>query len=221
MSQQPIDNSKNKANQENLDTMIKGIMNDAQNEADRILEEAKIQAQERNEAKESQIKRILKEAEEKALAQVKIIEQQNASSTTVETKRIHLKVRDEIIKSILKDVEKKLTTLQDRKDYPNMLKDLIIEAAIGLNVDEALVNASAQEKKLISTAMLKQAADEISKMLGKTIKLELSKDTPLLTQGIILTAKNHRTAFNNTFSTRLLRYQSEIRKLIYDRLFKD
>ncbi|MBN2738132.1 MAG: hypothetical protein JXR70_14205 [Spirochaetales bacterium] len=221
MSQQSKDNLVNKGSQDNLDSMIKGIMDDAQKEADKLINEAKVQAQERSEAREIQIKRLLKEAEDKAAAQVKIIEQQSASSIKVESKRIYLKVRDEIIQSILKNVENELVRLQDNKDYRKILKDMIIEAAFGLNSPEAFVNASAKEREMLSPALLKEAADETSKMLGKAIKLELSKEAPLLTQGVTLTAGDHRTAFNNTFSTRMLRYQSEIRKLIYDKLFKD
>jgi vacuolar-type H+-ATPase subunit E/Vma4 len=51
--------------------------------------------------------------------------------------------------------------------------------------------------------------------------LTLSDTPPLKSQGVVLTAADGRTAFNNQVKTRMLRKQREIRMLIYNALFTD
>jgi vacuolar-type H+-ATPase subunit E/Vma4 len=53
------------------------------------------------------------------------------------------------------------------------------------------------------------------------VKLTLSAAPPLKSQGVVLTALDGRTAFNNQVKTRLQRSQRQIRTLIYDALFTD
>ncbi len=58
--------------------------------------------------------------------------------------------------------------------------------------------------------MLKKKYHDLT---GGKISIKKSDENPLFAQGIVLTSINHKTAFNNQVPTRLLRYQSEMRKL--------
>jgi len=51
--------------------------------------------------------------------------------------------------------------------------------------------------------------------------LILSEEEPLKSQGVVLTAADGRTAFNNQVKTRILRHKREIQTLIYNALFTD
>ena len=61
----------------------------------------------------------------------------------------------------------------------------------------------------------------IKKILGFGVVLKVSEEQPLHAQGVVLTAQDGRTAFNNQIHTRMLRKQREIRKHIYDNLFTE
>ena len=63
--------------------------------------------------------------------------------------------------------------------------------------------------------------ERISIKTGRQINLQLSKELPLKSQGVVLTAADGRTAFNNQIRTRMLRKEREIRMTIYDTLFTD
>jgi vacuolar-type H+-ATPase subunit E/Vma4 len=49
----------------------------------------------------------------------------------------------------------------------------------------------------------------------------LSETLPLKSQGVVLTAADGRTAYNNQVKTRILRKEREIRMAIYNTLFTD
>ena len=53
----------------------------------------------------------------------------------------------------------------------------------------------------------------------RDVALELSSDPPLLQQGVVLQTGEGRVEFNNQVATRLIRYQSEIRRIIHRVVF--
>ena len=105
------------------------------------------------------------------------------------------------------------------ENYRSVLVNWITEAAVGLGAESARINASEKERALISDHMLSEIARRIQKNTGKQVSLTLSDAKPLQSQGVVLTAADGRTAFNNQVKTRILRKQREIRTLIYDTLF--
>jgi vacuolar-type H+-ATPase subunit E/Vma4 len=201
--------------------IIKGITRDAQEEAQKIREEAERVAEERREAAERQVASIRKEAEEKCAEQQKRIEQETESAIATETRRILLKSREHIMKSVIREAQKKLEAMIETEEYRDILLNWIAEAAVGLQAKEAEVSSSRKETHLIDSEILKQAQEKVETITGKTVTLEKSSDDPLQAQGVVLTAADGRTAFNNQVPTRIKRLQSEIRNLIYKELFEN
>ena len=208
-------------NMDNKRELIKGIKKDAEDEALRIVAEARQVIADRKKAVEVQAAAILKEAENNARTQVEAIMRWNKSAIMAETRRITLKNREEIIQEVLNRAEQKLLARIADAGYSGILLNWIVEAAIGLNAEQAAVNASKKEKELITEALLKKAEKKIDEIIDKKVALSLSSAAPLLAQGVVLTTKDEKIAFNNQVPTRLLRYQSEIRKIIYDQLFTE
>ena len=106
-------------------------------------------------------------------------------------------------------------------NYRDVLVNWIAEAAIGLDVESAEINASPKELLLIGEELLSKAKDKIGKQTSKQITLALSNASPLESQGVVLTSSDGRIAFNNQVETRLLRKQREIRTMIYNELFTE
>lgn len=198
--------------------LIAGIKKDAQIEADKIIADAKKIVEQRRAAGERQVAAILKDAKQKAQEQVEAIKKNMSSTISVETRRISLRVRDMVIHKTLKYVQDKLESMMGKPGYRQVLIEWIVEASIGLNAREAEINLSAKELPFFEDNILPEAEAKIKELTGRTVILTKSQDNPLLAQGVVLTAKNKRVAFNNQVPTRLLRYQSEIRKIIYDEL---
>jgi vacuolar-type H+-ATPase subunit E/Vma4 len=200
--------------------LIEGIKEDARQEAEKILKQAEKYAGDRKKTVESQVNRIMNQAREKADNQVALIKRNIKSSISVEIKRLNLKIMDRIMSSTVERVKRDIAGMIGTPGYPDILLGWIIEAAIGLNVNEASVNTSLKETEYITEELLKKAADTIFSLTGKKVALKKSTDSPLLAQGVVLYAKDGKTAFNNQIPTRLLRYQSEVRKMIYTSLYR-
>lgn len=203
------------------DNLISGILKDAQEEARRIVEEARAEAARKLEQAKAKALALIRESEAKALAQCGAIRKSAAQGIAVETKRISLRAKEETLAAIIVRVKKRLEAMIGTPAYRTVLSGWIAEAAMGLAGSELEVTSSAKELPLIDEALLREAERAVKDVSGRTVLLK--KDETLLrdAQGVVLTSADRKTAFNNQVPTRLLRYQSEIRKVLYTELFKD
>jgi len=209
------------ANHINNNDLIAGIEKTARVEADMLIIEAEKEVNGMYAAAELQVANILKEAKQKSQDQAKKIKKNMDSTIAVETRRNSLKVYEQIIDLTLDKVREKLKSIIETPDYRQILIGWIVEAAIGLNEPEVEVNASAREMVIIDDNLLGKAEEKIYEITGLRVRMKKSRNDPLLAQGVVIKSKSGRTAFNNQVSTRILRYQSEIQKIIYKELFNE
>jgi vacuolar-type H+-ATPase subunit E/Vma4 len=200
--------------------LLSGIAQDAESEARHIVEEARQAAAERKAAAESQIAGILEEARRKAAGQAENLRRQMVSSAKMEAKRIGLKERERAIQIVLEQARERLARLLESPEYREVLVGWIVEAAIGLGLPEAKVNASVRELELIDEALLGEAETRVLELTGRKVHLIRADGQPLLAQGVVLIGRDGRLQFNNQVTTRLLRLQTKIRKIIYETLWK-
>jgi len=201
--------------------LIGGIAQDAAREAQRILGEAEKAAEDRRAAAEDQARALIEQGESKAQEQAERIRAQAASSLRMENRRKQLRLREQAVQEVLKRVRERLAEMVGTPEYRQVLLIWIVEAAIGLGVPQATVNASAAERGQIDKQLLQDAQNRISELSGKKVSLTVADEDPLIPQGIVLKAGDGRVEFNNQVATRLLRRQSEIRKKIQDTLWKN
>ncbi len=207
--------------QNGKEALISGIEKDAKAEAESIVAEAEKQAEERRKNIGRQIESIYNDAEKKAQQQAEIIKKKALSGVDVEVKRQIMRLRDKVMKEILSRVQKELRALIAKPEYREILQNWIIEAAIGLGVEQVEVNASKDERAWLEKEFIGETEKLIEDIAGFAVALQVSEEQPLRGQGVVLTAQDGRTAFNNQVHTRMLRKQREIRKYIYDNLFMD
>lgn len=201
--------------------LIAGIEKDANAEREKILKEAQTQAAEKKKYSEKKIESLLDEARTKAQEQAEAAKKKIISTAEREAKRRSMHMRSAVIQDILDRVEKKLGSMTGDENYRSTLIGWLTEAAIGLDAESAHVNASAGELKLIDDRVLSEVSRRVRKQAGRQIELTLSDAEPLQSQGLVLTAADGRTAFNNQVKTRMLRNRREIQTLIYNTLFTD
>jgi len=201
--------------------LITGIEEDARKEEKQLLDEGQKRAQEKKAYAEKKAESILTDARRDGEAQGEAVKRKIVSGVELEVKRLSMHARDAVMQDITGRVEAKLNSMIDSPDYKSILTDWIAEAAAGLGADAAQVNASDREKPLIDDKLLALAAQNAAERTGKPVTLTLSDARPLKSQGVVLTATDGRTAFNNQVKTRMMRKQREIRTLIYNALFAD
>lgn len=201
------------------DALISGIEADARSEEQRLIKEAQDQAAEKTKYAGKKAASLVDEARAKATAQAETIKHRAAAEVDREIKRRALKMRDALMHDIVARTEKQLASLIDGPDYRTVLANWIAEAAVGLGVEAAQVNASARELSLIDASLLTEVAQRVTAETGKPMALTMSTAGPLEGQGVVLTSADGRMAFNNQVATRIGRKQREIQALIYDAAF--
>ena len=201
-------------------SIISGIEADALAEEQKIIKEAQDSVAEKKKYAEQKIESILNDAHKEAQAKVEALKKKNISSIQLKLKRRSLNMKDVVMRNILDRAEKKLDSMINDAQYRSILINWITEAAIGLGAESALINAE-KELALINDQLISDVQEKIRNKTGKQINLQLSKEAPLKSQGVVLTAADGRTAFNNQVRTRMLRKEREIRMAIYDTLFTD
>lgn len=202
-------------------SLISGIVEDARMEEEKIMKDAEHQAAEKRKYAEKKIESLLNEAREKAEEQARTVKKKILSGVELEVKRLSMRIQDSVVRDIMDRVEKKLGSMVDDAHYRSVLIDWITEAAIGLEAPSADVNASEKERRMIDKDLLSDAARKVHELTGKQVTLALSEAPPPKIQGVVLTAADGRTAFNNQVKTRLLRRQRDIRMMIYEVLFTE
>ena len=198
--------------------IIRGIYAEAETQAASIVEEARKAADLRIQAAENQAARIKAEAEEKTRSRIDAVEREAATRLVAGKRRIRLKMMEKIYHRIISHCTGEIGKLIGTEEYDRILEDWITQAAEGLRAESALVNCSAPEREAVGR-VLKRAEDRASAETGRHMSLSLSGDPPLPRQGVTVTSSDGRTAFNNQVESRIFRLQSEIRKLVHDRLF--
>ena len=198
------------------DILIAGIEADARQEEEKILAEAEQQAADKRKYGDQKIESMLVDTRHRAEEQAEEIKRKVISSVELEVRRRSLRLRDTILQDLMKQVEDRMKKRVATPGYRAVLRHWIVEAARGLNVDAAEVNASAAERELMDEALLSEAME----LLEHKVDLTLSKADPLGAQGVVLTSTNGRLAFNNQVRTRIQRHQREIVELIHEVLFE-
>jgi vacuolar-type H+-ATPase subunit E/Vma4 len=201
--------------------LISGIEKDAKSEAESIVAEAEKQAEERRKNIGQQVSSILNDAEKKAEQQMEAIQKKVLSGVDVEVKRRLMHLRDKVMKDILGSVQKDLRALITKPEYRDIIQNWIVEAAAGLGAEQAVINVSKEERALLDRKFIEKTEKRIKGILGFGVMLNVSEGQPLRGQGVVLTAQDGRTAFNNQVHTRMMRKQREIRKYIYDNVFSE
>jgi vacuolar-type H+-ATPase subunit E/Vma4 len=209
------------SNTENMNSLILEMERDAKEESETIISEAKKEADRRLQYAESQAQSIIHDAEEKAKMQSEAIKARLSSGNSIEAKRRAIQIRESILGEVWQKAGGLLHTMVNKQGYRRVLLNLLTEAAVGLGVEKAMVNASQPERKIIDERLLREVEMKVQSILGNRVKLTLSKEAALLGQGVVLTSEDNRTAFNNQIETRFKRKSADIRNLIYVKLFGD
>ena len=200
--------------------LIEGISADAEEQAAKIIEEAENAAMERKAAADAQISRITADAEKALREKILRIERDADIRRETALRKISLETREKTYRKIADLAERRFQDSVGRPEYLEIIRGWIVEAALGLSSTELEVNCSAAERKAV-TSVLADAQQEIDERGGGKVNIAVSQDPPLAAFGVVVVSKDGRMAFNNQIHNRIDRYQSEIRKLIFNRLFQD
>ncbi len=199
--------------------IVAGILADAGAEASRLLEEAEAVASATRVRVEEQSARLRQEADAKSETQAAAILADAEAKIVMEHRKNSLALQEKLARGVVDRAMLAIAGLIGDPGYPGILRAWIVEAAIGLSVASAVVNASGPELRLIDDALLASAEADVLAATGKAVKLRKAEQAPLAGQGVYLTASDGRLAYDARVATRFERERTTIRKMIYKALF--
>ncbi len=200
--------------------IVSSIMSDAQIKAESILEEA-----------ENKSKSILQEGEAQAvLEKEKILEnaekqskmryQQIISEAKMNSRRMELEAREELIEEAFQKAEEKLKMIasSNAPEYKASLEKVITEAGVEIGGGDLVVLVKKDDETKIAST-LSAIENTISERTGATTKLELGENIPNI-GGAIVKTKNGEIEVNNTIEARMLRFKKSLRSEVAGILFQ-
>ena len=202
------------------DKIVSSIMSDAQIKAESILAEAEKEKEtiisEGNVQAAAEKEKILENAEKQA----KMRYQQIISEAKMNSRRMELEAREEVIEEAFKKAEDKLKELasSDASEYKTSLEKVIIEAGTEIGGGDMVVLVKESDVTKIKSS-IPSIEKSISDKTGTPTKLEMGENINTI-GGAILKTKNGEIEVNNTIEARMLRFKKSLRSEVAGILFK-
>ncbi len=202
------------------DKIVSSILSDVQIKANALTDEA-----------EKNSSSILLKAEEKALIEKnKILAeaekqsnmkyQQVISEAKMNSRRMELEAREEVIEETFQKAEEKLKKIASSKspEYIESLKEIITEAAIEIGGGELVVLLKKDDVAKIKDS-IKSIANDVTEKISVKTSLEIGDNINTI-GGAIVKTKNGEIEVNNTIESRLSRFKKTMRSEVAKVLFK-
>jgi vacuolar-type H+-ATPase subunit E/Vma4 len=189
--------------------IIEKILNDARSEAERIVSHAKAEA----EVRRMEARKRADAEVEAAVSKFRRVKEEEARRIVVEAKvkakERWLKEREELINQAIEKVKEKLAEVTKSLSYVKVLESLIEEAAVAIGGGDLMVEVNDRDSKL--NLDLEGIAKAVSSKTGVNTKIELSKAKLRCMGGAVVSSKDGRFTYDNTFESRLERLSSTMR----------
>lgn len=197
-------------------SLLSGIVKDAQGEAERILLHAQRQVEQRRKAREEQIHGLTEESDRLLARKEEAAQGRTLSVIRTEERRIALRTREALGRRVIKEAVNRLADLVDRPEYREVLSRWIAEGALGVNRSEAVVRCSFRES--LADSVLRRAEALVLEASGRRMELTADQGEPLSDQGVVLTSTDGRISFSNQVSSRFRRYGQDVNRIIGEAL---
>lgn len=200
--------------------IVSSILSNAQVKADSILENAE---KENNSILKKGHKEALQEKEkilEDAKKQANMRYQQLISEAKMNSRRMELEAREEVIEDSFEKAEEKLNEIasSDSVEYKESLKNIITEASTEIGGGELQVLLKESDVVKIKDS-LPAIAEDVKGKTGKDTTLEIGKNIKTI-GGAVVKTKNGEIEVNNTIEARMLRFKKDLRSKVAAVLFK-
>ena len=138
------------------------------------------------------------------------------ASAKLKSKYQLLEAKETLIEDVLSSARRHLEDLVKKKAYEKTLEKLIVDAAASLEEAELEIVAPKGHAAHID---LKGVEAVVAKATGNKTKFSISKEEVRATGGVIVRNKDLTRRVENTFESRLERFEDEIRDTISSILF--
>lgn len=200
--------------------IVSSIMSDAQIKAEAIL--AKAEKEKESILSEGEVQAVVEKERilETAEKQAKMRYQQIISEAKMNSRRMELEAREEMIEEAFKKAEEKLTEIasSDAAEYKTSLQKMITEAGVEIGGGDLVVLVKESDVTKVKDS-LPSIEKEITDKINTPTKLEMGENIPTI-GGTVLKTKNGEIEVNNTIEARMQRFKKSLRSEVAGILFQ-
>jgi len=197
---------------ESLEKLQNRILSDAKHQAEETIKEAQIKAQQ---ILEEARQRAQKESEEiiaKANVDAEAIRRSILSSKVRVNRLRILDEKNQIVQDIIHTVEDQLSSIAKSEQFEDTAQRFVTQAVKAVDADQPVVRIGFRD-------VSKKNLDGISRVLPKGGKLVIDEKPIDDLGGVVATDPEGRVIFNNTFKSRLERLDNQLLTLISSTVF--
>jgi V/A-type H+-transporting ATPase subunit E len=194
--------------QDNIESLERAIIQEAQGEAQQIVESAQTKAQIIYQEAQSQVKAEGNTMLERARKKADTLRSQAEASARIDAQTLKLKRREQLLTQVFDRAREQLASATQWPDYDQVARHLVRDAVGHLGSDNILVRADPQTQKVLTPDVLAEMSTEIGVYMRPGEPL--SEGT-----GIILETPDGHCRYDNRLETRLARIQSALRASVY------
>jgi vacuolar-type H+-ATPase subunit E/Vma4 len=196
---------------QDIEMLSRAILTEARDEAEQIKAEAKekVEAIHRRarEQAEQERKAILDRAREDA----ERLRGQAVATAQLKARSLQLTSREELLDRVFQTVRERLSDIQKRPDYEEIVAQLLREALVQLRMNKAEVRADKTTGQILKRGVLRDLSKELQGDFSASDELEEGT-------GIIVDAADGKLHYDNTLETRLQRLEGTLRAGVYKML---
>ena len=193
--------------------LISGILEDAEKRADDIIQKAKLDAEDIIKQGKEDVVRALDDERRSAEFRIRQLELKEESAKRNIDRLSELKNIDASYQLIMERVDRKIDQMIKDGSIRNAMVSWIVEAAIGLDLQTAVVSSSRECP--VDEEMLKEASNAIYERTGARIELKADRK-PVGELGVVVSSEDGFVRYDNLLSVRKRRYMREIRKIVQE-----
>jgi V/A-type H+/Na+-transporting ATPase subunit E len=197
-----------KSVEENIETLSKALLSEAEAEAKQIKAEAEAKAETIRQRAQKQAEAGRAEILQRASAEAERLSSQVIATTQLKARTQQLDHREKLLEQVFTAARQQLPTIKQWSDYDVICLRLLREAVTQLKTEQATVQADAATQKCLTHEAVAKLAGELNVSLELNGALE--KGT-----GVIVETTNGRMHYDNTLETRLNRLQNTLRSPVY------
>ncbi|MBF0330486.1 MAG: hypothetical protein HQL17_01010 [Candidatus Omnitrophica bacterium] len=197
------------------------IVQDADEEAGRILDQARVQAQAILDQARQEAARTAEEILRQGLAAADVARTQAEAAVELEVRRDNLKMREKVLVQILTGIYAKATALRSVPAYAEYLKDCIVQGALVIDTSQVEIVGSVAEQGVCQRTFLNAIESELAGKYAKNISLDFSIDPAFHGTGVWLKSRGRPMVCDGTFEGALERNYEKVRRDILKEVFRD
>lgn len=194
--------------EETIEALARAILRDAHGEAEQIQSDAQTKVGEIRRKAEEQAGIQRREILDGARKEAERLRGQVIATAQLKARTQQLEHREKLLERVFKAAGDRLTGLQKRSDYKEIVAYLLREAVTQLNATEANIHADPATQKVLQDGVL----DALQKELDFKATLQEPLEEGI---GLVVETSDGHLHYDNTLQTRLSRLKGSLRSPVH------